>query len=50
MTLTLRRYGDSLTYTADDQGLGVTGKHLFGSRYALRFAYSELRPDFHVFC
>ena len=48
VTLTLRRYGDLVTYTADDKGLGVTGKHLFGSRYVLRFAYSELRPDSHV--
>ena len=49
LVLQLRRFGDSITYNADDDGLSVTGQHLFGSRYTLRFAYSELRPDYHAF-
>jgi hypothetical protein len=47
--LGLRRYGDLLIYTMDDQGLAVAGKHLFGSRYDLRFGYSDLRPEYQVF-
>jgi hypothetical protein len=49
LLLELRRYGDSVTYTGDDQGLTIAGKHLFGGRYVLRLAYSELRPDYHSF-